>query len=669
MKKLFALLLCIATLLVCLPTTVFAVTTISSVSITNVDAPTAGKAPDTSVTVSTQGTKLYAIDWLDKTTDHFLEAGDTFIAGHVYQVQVWVEAKDGYEFRYTDSKTPNVNATIDSKTATVTKAFEYNAWAMVVASYTYPACPENTIQYLAVALPGVKLVGNMLQVEENSLIPYELMATSAPVSLYPELNLNRYYPEGFRWTDTTKSIVHYNGDRFKGGRDYYVHIALTPKSGSFTNDLVVSINGKQATIKAKGATYAEVGVEVTCFGTITGPDVRPVVILPKDGNSPDQSPTYAAPQCKNIDYAAVSGWYDVETGKKMTSGDKFVGGKQYRVELYCMAAYPYTFDQNPKYLPQITGVDVDSYSFGYDDYRGRELIYLTKTFTAITPDHTCTAGPWQCDESGHSNYCTICGKAQAGGAHWSQNDATCAHGKLCEVCGYEFTEPTETHTPDTKWTACANLYHAKLCTVCGAHCTPEDHVPGPAATETAPQTCTVCGYIITPAKNHRHDLSRVPSTPADCVNGGNIEYYFCTGCNDCFTDAEGKNKIPETDTVLLKPLGHTPTTGWSKNDTHHWRVCTTCAQVIPETKASHTPDKAQCSVCIELTVPDATAPVESAPAITPTVPTTPTAPQQVPEKPEKTDPWVIILLALVCFAAAVTATVIILEKKAHKGDA
>jgi hypothetical protein len=70
----------------------------------------------------------------------------------------------------------------------------------------------------------------------------------------------------------------------------------------------------------------------------------------------------------------------------LSSNDTFVAGKQYRVEITCTAAYPYKFarDANGQmaHLPMITGHEVDSYSFGFDDYRFRELIHLVKTFTA-----------------------------------------------------------------------------------------------------------------------------------------------------------------------------------------------------------------------------------------------------------------------------------------------
>ena len=92
--------------------------------------------------------------------------------------------------------------------------------------------------------------------------------------------------------------------------------------------------------------------------------------------------TYVYPQCEHIDYATVLGWYDVQTGRKLSAvDDTFQAGKQYRVEVECLAAYAYKFDRNMEYSPLITGHSVDSYCFGYNEYYGRETITLVKTFT------------------------------------------------------------------------------------------------------------------------------------------------------------------------------------------------------------------------------------------------------------------------------------------------
>ena len=775
MKRLLTALLCLVLLIGLLPAAVFAATTVSSISITDLTSPTAGSTPDTAVTFNTNGVMLYAIDWYDATAKRFLESSDTFILGHVYEVQLWVEARSGYEFSYIDSRTPNVTATVNSKTATVGKAFEYSPWAMVVVSYKFPACPDSSISFVAIDLPGLTNVGNVLEATENSYIPFEIMATSANISLYPELNIERYYPYGFRWNDTTKNILAYSGDRFKGGRDYYVHIAIQPNRGSFTDDLVVTVNGKQATVKAHGATYAEVGVEVTCFGSIYASDIMPVIPLPKDGGTPNFHPTYASPQCQHIDYATVTGWYDVATGKKMTSDDTFVGGKQYRVEVACTAAYPYRFakDANGKmaYNPYITGHEVDSYSFGYDDYRGREMIYLSKTFTAENRDHTCIPGPWQCDDIGHERYCSICGKLMAGGTHWG-GEATCANGKQCEVCGYEYTQPHENHTPDTskwtacgklyhahlckicgahctpedhvpgpeatetaaqvctvcdfvlvpaknhthtpsdwrttgayhykvctgcgemldqedhkggsatcadpglcsvcgyayidvhenhtpdndKWTACGNLYHAHLCKLCGAHCTPEDHVPGPEATDTTAQVCTVCGYILQPAKNHTHQLTHVPYVAATCLTTGTMEHYACSGCSILFADAEATTALPAGTDATIPCLTHEIADDWGTDGQYHWRCCKLCQTVLDETKMVHTAENGKCTTCG----------YEIGSQVTDSDCTMPTPSEESPS--DKVDWMPILLVAAVSFAAAITATVIILKSKKKRGE-
>ena len=47
--------------------------------------------------------------------------------------------------------------------------------------------------------------------------------------------------------------------------------------------------------------------------------------------------------------------------------------------------------------------------------------------------------------------------------------------------------------------------HAHKCRNCNEHGIVQAHTPGAAATETTPQTCTVCGYEIAPAIGHTHN--------------------------------------------------------------------------------------------------------------------------------------------------------------------
>ena len=775
-KRLLCIVICITLCISVLPLTAWAATQISSVTITNVPTPFAGSQVPVSATVNTAGAELYSMDWYDKTAGRFLESTDHFIENHVYEVQLWVEAKSGYEFR-TNGAAPNVAATVVGKTAKVTKAYEYQAWAMIVVSYTFEPCGKKEIKSVDIQLEGITKPGNGLRVEQGQYVPFSIQSGDEKVALYPQLH-TRYYPYGFHWTNSTKDTLAYNGDRFQGGCDYYVTIALKPRDSAFTfaDNFTATIGGKSAQIKSLGKTYAEISVEVTCIGTIAGGNINPVVSLPRDGNAPDYSLTYD--NCEHIEYATVTGWYDVESGTRLlTSEHQFRGGKQYRVEVQCTAAYAYKFQRNAndkmEHTPMITGDKVDGYSFGYDSYRGREVITLVKTFTAPVPDHTHIDSDWQCDESAHKKYCTVCGESMGGGAHyggtatcnqkakctvcgygygelgdhkWSsmyhpvdasgharqctdckgfdtckphtpgaaatettpqtctecgyviepaknhthtpsgwrttgiyhykvcttcgnfleQEDhkggvATCTEKGKCTVCGYAYIEENENHNPDTsKWTACGELYHAHLCKDCGAHCDTQDHAAGPAGTPDAAVVCKDCGYIITPAKNHKHNLTKVARKDATCTKPGNLEYYTCDGCSDFFADSEGKTQI--TDTVIA-PLGHKVSEDWNFDETNHWRTCTMCNTVLAETQMGHEITGEKCTTCnYGSTAPETNPGTEPGTEPTDTTPA-PTDPQ-LPEQGNDGIPWwVLLLIGLIAVAVGAGGGMLILNKK------
>ena len=108
------------------------------------------------------------------------------------------------------------------------------------------------------------------------------------------------------------------------------------------------------------------------------------------------------------------------------------------------------------------------------------------------------------------------------------------------------------------------------------------HTPGAEATETEPQVCTDCGYIIAPVKKHVHQLIKTAEQNATCSEAGNKEYYSCSGCSDLFSDAEGKNIIEKKDTVIPSK-GHTAS-AIESNGELHWKTCTDCGIVLAETK-------------------------------------------------------------------------------------
>ena len=93
--------------------------------------------------------------------------------------------------------------------------------------------------------------------------------------------------------------------------------------------------------------------------------------------------------------------------------------------------------------------------------------------------------------------------------------------------------------------------HAAGC-ACGAMEAVQPHVPGPAATETTDQTCTVCGYIIQVSLNHQHDPEKVPAKDPTCTESGNKEHYVCD-CGKIFQDAAGNKEITIVGAITIPP--------------------------------------------------------------------------------------------------------------------
>ena len=91
--------------------------------------------------------------------------------------------------------------------------------------------------------------------------------------------------------------------------------------------------------------------------------------------------------------------------------------------------------------------------------------------------------------------------------------------------------------------------------------TVNDGHTGGKATCTEKAVCEVCGkaYGEPDPKNHT-DLKHVPAKAATEDAEGNIEYWYCGGCNKYYSDKDGTKEIAKADTVTAK-LPKTPPTG------------------------------------------------------------------------------------------------------------
>ncbi len=69
---------------------------------------------------------------------------------------------------------------------------------------------------------------------------------------------------------------------------------------------------------------------------------------------------------------------------------------------------------------------------------------------------------------------------------------------------------------------------------------------------------------------HTHDATRVAAVAADCTNNGNIEYWYCAGCEGYWKDAALTQ--PANATSVVVPAGHNYISG----------TCTACGDADPD---------------------------------------------------------------------------------------
>lgn len=129
---------------------------------------------------------------------------------------------------------------------------------------------------------------------------------------------------------------------------------------------------------------------------------------------------------------------------------------------------------------------------------------------------------WFSDVNSHWHKCTGCNEKLDVTIH-SGGTATCIKKAVCTVCGTSYGE-LASHDYETSWNQGDTNGHWHECKNCSAHDTQVKHTPGSAATATKAQTCTVCGYVITPALGH------ICTAGSKWYSNGTYHWHLCTSC-------------------------------------------------------------------------------------------------------------------------------------------
>ena len=141
---------------------------------------------------------------------------------------------------------------------------------------------------------------------------------------------------------------------------------------------------------------------------------------------------------------------------------------------------------------------------------------------------------WKSNDTKHWKEYACCGAHAEEAAH-SGGTATCQNKAVCSTCNKPYGD-LGSHVPASTWSKDASgHWHACQTPNCNEQLAFAAHTPGPAATEDAPQLCTVCRYELAPALEHTHDWSAWISngdgthTRTCAKDGSHTETNACSG--------------------------------------------------------------------------------------------------------------------------------------------
>jgi uncharacterized repeat protein (TIGR02543 family) len=115
-----------------------------------------------------------------------------------------------------------------------------------------------------------------------------------------------------------------------------------------------------------------------------------------------------------------------------------------------------------------------------------------------------------------------------------------------------------------EWTSNGDGTHSRECTVDGCKSVETMACSGGKATCAEKAVCEYCGKAYgKPDLNNHTDLKHIDAKAATKAAEGNIEYWYCGGCDKYYSDKDGINEIKKADTVTAKLPGNpkSPRTG------------------------------------------------------------------------------------------------------------
>ena len=321
-------------------------TPINSVSVT-IAAPSVGAKPSYSASLPS-GAKYYidedtgvsqsgynnTILWYDTSIGSSVDP-DTgvFLAGHQYRVSVYLTASTGYAFDF-----DNIKATINGNTATT----ERMVFDRLKVTYYFQALNgqvSDVIQSVEITLDAPEI---------GKAPDFEAVFPAGANYYSADYNVGCYKNDIY-WYDETNGIYLEPGSSvFAAGRQYRVTVALSAREGYSFNKVAITakLNG-QTVVASMSGKKLEVSYTFPKLTANTSQKISSVSVT-LDAPSVGSSPDYTAGFPSNANYSAQTNgivWWDITANSQVNSSSgKFIGGHQYRVEVYLTPNTGYYFD-------------------------------------------------------------------------------------------------------------------------------------------------------------------------------------------------------------------------------------------------------------------------------------------------------------------------------------
>ncbi len=587
---------------------------LSSISLSDVKVPTAGDSANYNFTCDQNG--YLRNDSMHDSVYHkgvawrvdggkYLETGNAkFDANETYQIVIRMKPMNGFEFDVDDNGNSRMTATVNGNTAEI-KSSKTEA----IITYTFPKTGNSVIDNVDIG--GVD-------------IPEAGKAPDYTVSYgdnygYADYN-DRFTKNGVSWYNETDRKSMSATDKFEEGKTYSVQIMIWSNEGyefqykSGAVNVAATVNGHDAEVSSRDK--EEVTLYFT-FPKIAEHKHSPVKVdeVKATCTESGKKSYYFCSECgRNFEdskctkeISDINVWGKIE--KKSHSGGKATCESlaickdcgEYYGELAAhqfSSAWDYKDENGHAHKCRVCGINdaIVSHSGGTAKCGEMAKCEVCKAQYGEEKQHQWSKTPEYTDSKGHAYKCTVCGKHDTIQEHIG-GDADCKNKAKCTVCGTEYGKNGD-HMWGTEWTYTNTKGHAHTCTVCGAHDDVVNHTPGAEATETEPQICISCDYVLEPAIKHEHKLTKVDAVKEGCTTDGMRMYYSCEGCSKIFSDSKGKNEITDKDSLIIPATGHKESK-WKSDADVHWKECTVkdCDAITVEKEAHEFNKTGKCTVC------------------------------------------------------------------------